>query len=205
MGQWKRGFRHGYGIKVSANAVKMKRIPHRMSLLSPNDLQSVEEKAPLARSTLQVSRDSSLENYDTDRSLSPNPPIKRAYLSSITRNHESRSAESRSAGSRSDSNEISDTMDNEFSPSRLYSQPRRSPIGQDSIRTEMTSHSSGFGTMSESSSNNSLNYSVNSSTSGEIYKGKLFIDDLSVVIDFRRATTQPLSLYIKSATNWLLS
>ena len=184
MGQWKKGFRHGYGIKVSANAVKMNRTSRRMTLLLPNESQPASkqnstdtQKASFGTSlSLQTSRDNSFENYDTDRSLSPNPHFKRAYFSLRARNGESRSGESRSGesrsgGSRSDSNETSDVVDHEFSPGRLFSHPRRSPIGQDSVRTDMTSHSSGFGTMSESSSNNSLNFSVNSSTSGDIYKG----------------------------------
>ena len=181
MGQWKKGFRHGYGIKMSANAAKLHRNPHRGNFSQPSVFQSHLRKGngaqfqqPSLRASplLQKSCGGSFENYDTDRSLSPNPQLKRAYFSSQLRSDQSRSRESKSAGSRSDSNDISDVMDNDFSPGRLCSYPRKSPVGQDSVRTEMTSHSSGFGTMSESSSTNSLNLGINSSTPEEIYKGE---------------------------------
>lgn len=180
MGQWKKGCRHGYGIKLSANAAKLNHSSHRRNFSQPTDFQShlrqgigtqIQHPSFRASSLLKTSCDGSFENCDTDRSFSPNPQLKRAYFSLNLRSDQSRSRESKSAGSRSDSNDISDAIDNDFSPGRLCSYPRKSPVGQDSVRTDMTSHSSGFGTMSESSSTNSLNLGVNSSTAGEIYKG----------------------------------
>ncbi len=130
-----------------------------------NSLKNVHEvaRSQARMAWLKSSADSSFENYDIDRSISPKSSL---YLNST----------SPSPSSRSDSYEISDGVEAEvFNQKRL-----RQPVAQDSIRTNLTSQSSGFGTMSESSSNCSLNVSLSSSSCGEIYKGEWIADKRNV-------------------------
>ena len=165
MGQWKKGLRNGYGIKISAIAAKSSHNSHWLNFMQPAHCQSASSKGTV------IQQPSFRVPSFLQASFSQNPRLKRAYFSQHRKSNHLRSEGSKSAGSRSDSNEISDTFDNDFSPGRFYSHQRKSPVGQDSVRTDMTSHSSGFGTMSESSSTNSLNLSISSSTQGEMYKG----------------------------------
>ncbi len=129
----------------------------------PSDLKSFDRS-----SWLKTSENNSFENYDPDRAMLPKTPFNRAYLSL--------SSKSPSNGSRTDSCETSDGVEAD-----MYSKKSlKSPVAQDSIRTNMTSRSSGFGTMSETSSNFSLNISLSSSTSGEVYKGEWIADKRNV-------------------------
>eukprot|EP00794_Sanderia_malayensis_P018790 gene18790-20681_t len=171
LGQWKKGLRHGYGIRVSANGLKMNSLPRRMSVIvTSNSLSNslkninIQQNDPklLNRLSLLKSTDNSFENYETTQSS------KRPYLNS--------NSKLASEGSQADSFETNDAMD-----AFMYIKKRIDvPVAQDSIRTNVTSQSSGFGTMSESSSNLSLNVSLSSSASGEVYKGEWIADKRNV-------------------------